>query len=77
MTGTDYDFTRRTRSLAGRDIDNAFTDIDVDGDGLSWATLWGPGGADATSMWWDASTCSLVPGVYGRRVPAGVAASRA
>jgi aldose 1-epimerase len=54
---TDYDFTG-TASLAGRDIDNAYTDIDADADGLSWATLWGPGGADATSMWWEASTCS-------------------
>jgi aldose 1-epimerase len=57
VTGTDYDFSG-TASLAGRDIDNAYTDIDVDADGLSWGTLWGPGGADATSMWWEASTCS-------------------
>jgi aldose 1-epimerase len=30
----------------------------VDAEGLSWATLWGPGGTDATSMWWDASNCA-------------------
>ena len=51
-----YDFTG-TASLRGRDIDNAFTGIDVDADGLSWTTVWGPQGADATSMWWDASSC--------------------
>ncbi len=54
VDGTGYDF-RKGALLVGHDIDNAFTDIDVDPDGLSWATLWGPGGAEATSMWWDAS----------------------
>ena len=57
VTGTDYDFTA-TQSLAGRDVDNAYTGLDVDADGLSWATLWGPDGTDATSMWWEAATCS-------------------
>jgi galactose mutarotase-like enzyme len=57
VTGTPYDFNG-SPSLAGRDLDNAFTGIDVDSDGLSWTTLWGPGGVDATSMWWVAENCS-------------------
>jgi galactose mutarotase-like enzyme len=54
VEGTIYDF-RATAPLVDRDIDNAYTGLDVDADGLSWVTLWGPGGADATSMWWEAA----------------------
>ena len=75
VDGTGYDF-RKGALLVGHDIDNAFTDIDVDPDGLSWATLWGPGGAEATSMWWDAVERAVVPGLHRRRLRGGVAASR-
>ena len=78
VSGTQFDFTAGA-PLADRDLDNAFTGIEVGDDGLSWSTLWGPGGADATSMWWVRRRLRLVPGVYGRRVLAragAVAASR-
>jgi aldose 1-epimerase len=56
VSGTQYDFTAGA-PLADRDLDNAFSGIEVGEDGLSWSTLWGPGGADATSMWWVADGC--------------------
>lgn len=56
VSGTQYDFTTAA-PLVDRDLDNAYSGIDVGADGLSWSTLWGPGGADATSMWWVAEGC--------------------
>jgi aldose 1-epimerase len=56
VEGTPYDF-RASGGLAGLDLDHALTDIRPHADGLSWATLWGPGRAEATSMWWEAASC--------------------
>jgi aldose 1-epimerase len=52
VEGTDFDF-RRPRPIAGTKLDNAFTDLERDGDGVARVSLNGPEGD--VSLWVDES----------------------
>jgi aldose 1-epimerase len=53
VEGTEYDF-RRPRQIATTRLDNAFTDLERDGDGLARVTLSAPEGSSVT-LWVDQS----------------------
>lgn len=52
VEGTAYDF-RRARPVADAALDDCFTGLDRDGDGLAHVRLWTPGGRRLT-LWLDA-----------------------
>ena len=52
VDGTDFDF-RRPRPVATKKLDNAFTDLERDGDGMGRVALSGPEGQ--VSLWVDES----------------------
>jgi aldose 1-epimerase len=54
VEGTDYDF-RRPRAIATTRLDNAFTDLERDPDGLARVFLAGPGGESPLTLWVDES----------------------
>jgi aldose 1-epimerase len=51
---TAYDF-RRPRLIATTRLDNAFTDLERDEDGLARVSLWDPEAGDELSLWVDES----------------------
>jgi aldose 1-epimerase len=53
VEGTEYDF-RRPRQIAATRLDNAFTDLERDGDGLARVSLRDPQGSSLT-LWVDES----------------------
>jgi aldose 1-epimerase len=54
VEGTDYDF-RRARWIAATRLDNAFTDLERDGDGLARVSLSEPDNASGLTLWVDES----------------------
>jgi len=52
VAGTDYDFRTR-RAIGGLVLDNAFTDLDRDGDGAASVELWDPASGAARTLWMD------------------------
>jgi len=52
VTGTGYDFRAR-RAIGGLVLDNAFTDLDRDGDGAARVELWDPASGAARTLWMD------------------------
>jgi len=54
VEGTDYDF-RAARWIAGTRLDNAFTDLERDGDGLARVSLSEPDNASGLTLWVDES----------------------
>jgi aldose 1-epimerase len=52
VAGTDYDFRAR-RAIGGLVLDNAFTDLDRDGDGVARVELWDPASGAARTLWMD------------------------
>jgi aldose 1-epimerase len=54
VEGTAYDF-RRPRPIATTRLDNAFTDLERDEDGLARVSLLDPEGGDELSLWVDES----------------------
>ena len=54
VEGTEYDF-RRPRPIATTRLDNAFTDLERDGDGLARVALGDPGGSSRLTLWVDES----------------------
>jgi aldose 1-epimerase len=58
VEGTDYDF-RRPRPIAATRLDNAFTDLERDGDGRARVSLSDPGGGSLT-LWVDEAYAYLM-----------------
>ena len=54
VEGTDYDF-RRPRPIGGIELDNCFTDLERDKDGLARVELRHPDGASVLALWVDES----------------------
>jgi aldose 1-epimerase len=54
VEGTAYDF-RRPKPIATTRLDNAFTDLERDEDGLARVSLWDPEAGDELSLWVDES----------------------
>jgi aldose 1-epimerase len=54
VEGTEFDF-RRPRPMAETRLDNAFTDLERDGDGLARVTLEDPASDRGVSLWVDES----------------------
>jgi aldose 1-epimerase len=54
VEGTEYDF-RRPRPIATTRLDNAFTDLERDGDGLARVALGDSGGSSRLTLWVDES----------------------
>jgi aldose 1-epimerase len=54
VEGTAYDF-RRPRPIATTRLDNPFTDLERDEDGLARVSLWDSEGGDELSLWVDES----------------------
>jgi aldose 1-epimerase len=52
VEGTDYDF-RRPRPIAATKLDNAFTDLERDADGLARVSLSDPDGGRTLTLWVD------------------------
>ena len=52
VAGTERDFTT-SRFIGPTVLDTAFTDLDRDGAGRTWATLDVPGGATGAALWCD------------------------
>jgi aldose 1-epimerase len=52
VAGTDYDF-RRPRSIGATVLDNAYTDLDRDEDGLARVELHDPASGAGTTLWVD------------------------
>jgi aldose 1-epimerase len=52
VAGTEYDF-RRPRPVAATKLDNAFTDLERDGDGLARVVLSDPEGEGELTLWVD------------------------
>jgi aldose 1-epimerase len=50
VEGTDYDF-RQTRPIGGTELDNAFTDLERDDDGLARVELRHPDRGTTVSLW--------------------------
>jgi aldose 1-epimerase len=72
VEGTEYDF-RRPRPIATTRLDNAFTDLERDPDGLARVSLAGPEGESPVALWLDESlpylmlfTGDPLPDVNGR-----------
>jgi aldose 1-epimerase len=72
VDGSEYDF-RVAQSLAGRSLDDGYSDV-VDGiDGLSWVCLTGPDGhtgavwADAHFGFWQVYSGDALPQMWARR----------
>jgi aldose 1-epimerase len=72
VAGTQYDF-RSGRSLAGRFLDDCFTDVVPDSSGRSWARLASPDGqvlemwADAHFGFWQVYSGDALPKALARR----------
>jgi aldose 1-epimerase len=72
VAGTPYDF-RSGRSVAGRFLDDCFTDVVPDAAGRSWARLTGPDGhvlemwADAHFGFWQVYSGDALPKALARR----------
>jgi aldose 1-epimerase len=72
VEGTQYDF-RTGRPVAGRFLDDCFTDVVRDGDGRSWARLANPDGhvlemwADAHFGFWQVYSGDALPKALARR----------
>ena len=54
VEGTDYDF-RRPRTIGATKLDNAFTDLERDDDGLARVQLRDPRGGSELTLWVDES----------------------
>jgi aldose 1-epimerase len=54
VDGTELDF-RRPRAIGSTRLDNAFTDLERDGDGLARVSLTDPHGDRALTVWMDAA----------------------
>ena len=52
LAGTGLDF-RHARSIGETKLDNAFTDLERDGDGRARVTLSDPAGGDSVTLWMD------------------------
>ena len=52
VSATDFDF-RRPRQIGSTRLDNAFTDLDRDGDGRARVELHDPGTGNAVTLWVD------------------------
>jgi aldose 1-epimerase len=52
VDGTEYDF-RRPRRIGSTRLDNAFTDLERDGDGLARISLGDPETGDSVTLWVD------------------------
>jgi aldose 1-epimerase len=52
VAGTDFDFRAR-QAIGGLVLDNAFTDLDRDGDGTARVELWDPASGAARTLWVD------------------------
>jgi aldose 1-epimerase len=52
VAGTDYDFRTR-RAIGGLVLDNAFTDLERDADGVARVELWDPASGAARTLWMD------------------------
>jgi aldose 1-epimerase len=52
VEGTDYDF-REPRPISSTELDNAFTDLERDGDGLARVSLRNPGDGSGVTLWVD------------------------
>ena len=52
VEGTEYDF-RRPRPIGATRLDNAFTDLERDGDGLARVSLSDPEGGSSLTLWVD------------------------